>query len=46
MKGELTSGNVNSIIDNGYLNELPNAKTYQDAKAEVDNIVDVKQQTK
>jgi hypothetical protein len=27
------------------LNELPNAKTYQDAKAEVDNIVDVKQQT-
>jgi hypothetical protein len=45
MKGELTSGNVNSIIDSGYLNELPNAKTYQDAKAEVDNIVDVKQQT-
>lgn len=43
VKSELESGNINSIIDNDYLNELPGIVNYTDAKMEVDNIVKTKQ---
>lgn len=43
IKNDLLNGQIPSIIDNGMLYELPNVKTYSDAKNEVDNIVNTKQ---